>query len=451
MADDRCWRLQQQKRGDRVYWTLIRGSAKDRDSISIGYATEDEAQRYLLGIEMSRMMWSELLRQAASVGMKPEAPSAADLRAPIHFPEPTKGALGDPIVTMFDPDHLLALVASADDKDAMRRRVLTALWHVGDRPEGDMPRFSDPEEVKRLIQKLDLPMNYGLMYLRDYVEQVWTPHRKAAASESWKREEGRWRRDLLPAFGHRRLVDLDKVSFDAFIQTLVKQDGTAAAGATKKLIRAAYQACLKYAESKGHIAEVHKFYEIQGATVPVYVSDTLTEDEFTELLGACLYPVHRCLIAVCIVEGLRPKEVGALDWAHVDLDARVLDMRTAGTKTAKSKAAIPLFPAAVAALHEWWLDCGKPTSGRVFMWNGKPMVSFKRALATAVKRAGITKRVTPYTLRHTFATAAIEGGAPVSQVAAMMRHSSPRMVEQRYDHSEVVRTVKPEAFPGWRR
>jgi hypothetical protein len=107
-------------------------------------------------------------------------------------------------------------------------------------------------------------------------------------------------------------------------------------------------------------------------------------------------------------------------------------------------------PLALRELQAWWLQSGSPTSGPVFTWQGKPIANFKKALATAVKKAGITKRITRYTLRHTFATAAVEGGAPVTQVAAMMRHTDPRMVQRTYDHSEVVRTVNQDVFPDWR-
>jgi len=53
---------------------------------------------------------------------------------------------------------------------------------------------------------------------------------------------------------------------------------------------------------------------------------------------------------------------------------------------------------------------------------------------TAAKRAGISKRVTPHSLRHTAVTLALDGGATVRQVQAFARHSDPKTT-MRYDRN----------------
>ena len=49
-------------------------------------------------------------------------------------------------------------------------------------------------------------------------------------------------------------------------------------------------------------------------------------------------------------------------------------------------------------------------------------------------KAGITRRIRPYDLRHAFATEAIAAGADVGTVAKLMGHSSAQMVLQFYQH-----------------
>ena len=61
-------------------------------------------------------------------------------------------------------------------------------------------------------------------------------------------------------------------------------------------------------------------------------------------------------------------------------------------------------------------------------------VSMWKVVTAGAERAGITKHVTPHTLRHSFATLAVVGGATLSQVQEACGHSDIRTT-QRYEHS----------------
>ena len=52
----------------------------------------------------------------------------------------------------------------------------------------------------------------------------------------------------------------------------------------------------------------------------------------------------------------------------------------------------------------------------------------------ALRRAGITRRIRPYDLRHAFATEAIAAGVDIGTVAKLMGHSSPMMLLKHYQH-----------------
>ena len=345
-----------------------------------------------------------------------------------------------------------------------------ALFTIGfafelyERPPTKMPTDALVERLRcHLKTKLGdegPPQNPKEMTVSEYLQHVWSPHRSKA--RSWSNESGLWRLHLIPRFGAIRMSDLTHPDFDDFIENLTLQNGNPASGNTKRLVRAAYKAMLTHAMRKGHIDEIHPFFHIKGSTKSTRPVDHLTPDELRAVLQAAS-PLHRALFAVATMQGLRPSEVTQLRWEHLDLNKGHLF--APGTKTKDSAAHIPLFDGTRVEIAAWWERCRRPQTGWMFPrtaaqtkdWrgfvyvDGPPMASagsFKRALARAVELAGISKRITPYSLRHSFATAASVAGASVDDVAKVMRHSSPEMVRRRYDHSGAT-GVDRSRFPDW--
>lgn len=60
--------------------------------------------------------------------------------------------------------------------------------------------------------------------------------------------------------------------------------------------------------------------------------------------------------------------------------------------------------------------------------------SIRTAFRTARKRAGLGTDVTANTLRHTFASWAVQAGVPLIKVAQALGHRSTQMVERHYGH-----------------
>jgi integrase len=57
-----------------------------------------------------------------------------------------------------------------------------------------------------------------------------------------------------------------------------------------------------------------------------------------------------------------------------------------------------------------------------------------RTVRRVAKRAGITKRISPHSLRHSFITAALDAGVPLRDVQIAARHADPRTTT-RYDRA----------------
>ena len=60
--------------------------------------------------------------------------------------------------------------------------------------------------------------------------------------------------------------------------------------------------------------------------------------------------------------------------------------------------------------------------------------SAARLVRRICRRAGITKRITPHSLRHSFITAALDAGVPLRDVQIAARHADPRTTT-RYDRA----------------
>ncbi len=92
---------------------------------------------------------------------------------------------------------------------------------------------------------------------------------------------------------------------------------------------------------------------------------------------------------------------------------------------------------ASGSLNWYWLFCSRersrhPDHGWLGRYHLQPS-TVQRSIVLAAARAGINKRVTCHTLRHSFATNVLENGASVEQVRDLLGHADLRTT-QRYLH-----------------
>lgn len=138
---------------------------------------------------------------------------------------------------------------------------------------------------------------------------------------------------------------------------------------------------------------------------------------------------NRALLELLYSTGARISEAVGLDLDDIDTRARSALLRGKGGK----QRLVPVGRPAVAAL-EAYLVRGRPELVR--RGRGTPAVflnarggrlsrqSAWQVLQDAAERAGITAGVSPHTLRHSFATHLLEGGADVRVVQELLGHAS---------------------------
>src|SRR5690349_9870097 len=79
-----------------------------------------------------------------------------------------------------------------------------------------------------------------------------------------------------------------------------------------------------------------------------------------------------------------------------------------------------------------------------------PCFYLARFVRAAAKKAGV-RGLTPYSLRHTFATDALATGVPDAQVAVLLRHAGTTMLHRHYSHLTGKARVLGDALTRIRR
>ena len=150
---------------------------------------------------------------------------------------------------------------------------------------------------------------------------------------------------------------------------------------------------------------------------------------------------NRAIIEVLFSCGLRVSELVTLKLSNLYLDEQFLRINGKGSK----ERLVPISPRAISELHLWFDDrCRltiKPGEEDYVFLNRRGTHLTRVMILIMIKRqaqeAGITKTISPHTLRHSFATALLEGGADLRAIQALLGHESIGTTEI-YTHLDVT-------------
>ena len=189
--------------------------------------------------------------------------------------------------------------------------------------------------------------------------------------------------------------------------------------------------------------------------------DVLTIQEIDAMIAAIPPEKDESLRNHAIIEtlygsGLRVSELVAARISRLNLREEVLIVEGKGNK----QRMVPLSPAAISLIREYLptrerLNI-KPAGQDVIFLNrrGAPLsrVMVFYIIRDLAAMAGITKTVSPHTLRHSFATHLLEGGANLRAIQEMLGHESVATTELylHLDRSKLRRELL-EHHPHYRR
>ena len=168
----------------------------------------------------------------------------------------------------------------------------------------------------------------------------------------------------------------------------------------------------------------HIPYQKRGRKLPVILSG----EEICALLDTTTNLKHRALLMAIYSAGLRPSE--AVHLRLPDIDSGRMMIRVDQGKGRKDRY-VMLSERLLLTLRRYWREY-QPA---LWLFSGqdpsRPLThgSVEKLFARAKNRAGIQKRVSPHSLRHSFATHLLERGVNIRMIQRLLGHRSLRSTE----------------------
>ncbi len=230
--------------------------------------------------------------------------------------------------------------------------------------------------------------------------------------------------------GVDRWQDLDRSNVRAWLGWM-HREGYAASSISRKL--SALRALFRFLELRRELP-ANPLTLIKGPKQVKHLPSVLSVDEVEELLAQPdrHTPIglrDLALLEVLYASGVRVSELLGMKLSDIHWDAATVLIRGKGNK----QRIVLLGERALLCLETYihearpQLTNGHETEDHVFLSRlGLPLSvrMFHVALGRYLSQAGLQKRVTPHTLRHTFASHLLEGGADLRVVQELLGHAS---------------------------
>jgi integrase len=342
----------------------------------------------------------------------------------------------------------------AEQRGWVRRRKngWQACWREGGRQRTGPQLFSSKSEAKRWLDdhlKGGEPQARGRdVTFEEHVEQYLRVHsatvdpatiqtlRERLGATPLERRRPRAYRTAVETFGHLTLAELETMSgaIAEWQATLPPSYRYAIVRSLRQILTAAVRWKL-IRENPAKEAGPNR----QPRREEVAFFQSLADvDRLAAELGSSFGPT-----AVFGVEtGLRPSEWAALERRHLDRRAGVVQVRRSVVdgrvkeygKTARSRRNVPLTSRALGAVDDLRARIDTPLlfpaarGGFIDLDNWR-----RRDWRPALDAAGLDPELTPYAMRHTYASFALDAGVTIFELARLMG-TSVKVIDETYGH-----------------
>lgn len=149
----------------------------------------------------------------------------------------------------------------------------------------------------------------------------------------------------------------------------------------------------------------------------------LSSAEVIDLIRSCKNLKHRTALAMLYSSGLRVGELLSLKLYDINFDRRQVTVEQGKGR----KDRVVVMAESIIPLAQNYLDAYSP---KVYFMEGSEgkqysASSIRKFLKSACKAVGITKPVTPHTLRHSYATHMLENGVDLRYIQELLGHARP--------------------------
>lgn len=151
----------------------------------------------------------------------------------------------------------------------------------------------------------------------------------------------------------------------------------------------------------------------------------LSPPEVRRFLSALPSPKYRAIAFLLYSTGIRVGECARLKVADVDGDRGVIHVRQGKGRKDRYVMLSPVLRGVlreyyrVERPHDWLFPAVHRRDRHI------TVRTIQRQVGAAAERAGLTKRVTPHMLRHSFATHLMEGGTDLRYIQELLGHTRP--------------------------
>ncbi|HEY9855987.1 MAG TPA: site-specific tyrosine recombinase XerD [Stenomitos sp.] len=167
--------------------------------------------------------------------------------------------------------------------------------------------------------------------------------------------------------------------------------------------------------------------EVERPKTARYLPKVLNQSEVTRLVEQPTDLRDRAILELLYAGGLRVSELTRINLQDLNLTTGYVRCFGKGSK----ERLVPINRAAITALEAYLTQVrpkskARPTERALFLnYAGRRLTrqGIWKVVKEAAKEAGITKDITPHTLRHSFATHLIENGADLRSVQEMLGHA----------------------------